>query len=145
MQSNDGPGHIPVSSRFLRISVPGVRLRGRSACDIRAPLRRGLKFFGVLPIPERVQESDPIANEAMIRPVSASRPVDVLRRSSDEIRRAAELLAEIAVDTAPHPGERLRTSLRLDRSPEEYEDQAARDATIAEAQRNFMSSLRTAR
>ena len=78
----------------------------------------------------------------MIRPVSATRPVDVLRQSSDEIRRAAALLAEITDDTAVHPGDRLQASLRFSPSPEKLEDQAARDATIAEAQRNFMTGLR---
>ncbi|MHB1328320.1 MAG: hypothetical protein ACYC2K_08975 [Gemmatimonadales bacterium] len=81
----------------------------------------------------------------MIRPVSATRPVDVLRRSSDEIRRAAELLAEIAGDTAPDPRDGMHASLRLGLSLEEFEDRAARDATIAEAQRNFMSGRRAIR
>lgn len=104
-----------------------------------------LKFLRRLPILEMVQEFDPIEYGAMIRPVSATRPVDVLRQSSDEIRRAAELLAEITDDTALHPGERFHPSLRLGLSAEDLEDQAARDATIAEAQRNFMSGLRVGR
>ncbi|MGE0442848.1 MAG: hypothetical protein AB7L66_06345 [Gemmatimonadales bacterium] len=77
----------------------------------------------------------------MIRPVSGTRPVDVLRQSSDQIRRAAELLAEITDETAAAPDDRFASQGRS-RSPETTAADVARDATILQAQRSFVAGLR---
>lgn len=78
----------------------------------------------------------------MIRPVSKSRPLrplEALRQSSDQIRKAADLLAEIANDT----GELDLPSARLpDPATEAYA--AERQATIQKAQRSFVAGLRLA-
>lgn len=80
----------------------------------------------------------------MIRPVSAARPVDVLRQSSDQIRRAAALLAEITDNTAASPDERYQSS-RLQILPAGGDEAAtAREATIRTAQRSFSAGLRMA-
>ena len=73
----------------------------------------------------------------MIRPVSASRPVDVLRQSSDQIRRAAELLAEITDETAAAPAGRYGALFPGDPAPDPADVQSAREATILKAQRSF--------
>lgn len=80
----------------------------------------------------------------MIKPISPSRPVDVLRQSSDQIRRAAALLAELTDETAPAAEDRYPArQLQL---PREEPDEAllARDATIRKAQRSFVAGLRLA-
>ena len=78
----------------------------------------------------------------MIRPVSAARPVDVLRRSSDQIRRAAEILAEISDETALETRDRFPGRVPSGHSPEVEERAAEREATIQRAQRSFASGLR---
>lgn len=77
----------------------------------------------------------------MLRPVSATRPVDVLRASSDQIRRAAELLAEITDDTATGPSSRF-AALFPGPIPGDEEAESARQATILQAQRSFAAGLR---
>ena len=80
----------------------------------------------------------------MIGPVSRSRPVDVLRQSSDQIRRAAALLAEIAEETSggrlePH---QVPPPSAPSAGAATGDEQAARDATILQAQRSFVAGLR---
>ena len=80
----------------------------------------------------------------MIRPVSGSRPVDVLRQSSDQIRRAAALLAEITDETADTPATRYAALFPGQVGPEAEELESAREATILQAQRSFAASLKLA-
>jgi hypothetical protein len=79
----------------------------------------------------------------MIGPVSSPRPIELLRASSDQIRRAADLLAEIAGETDPRRPAR-RASTRPAPDPADEADRAAEDRTrtILEAQRSFVASLR---
>lgn len=85
----------------------------------------------------------------MIRPVSASRPVDVLRQSSDQIRRAAALLAEITDETGDPPVSRYQTMVQGEPSATETDPESVREATILKAQRSFaalrLSQLRDRR
>lgn len=80
----------------------------------------------------------------MIRPVSGSRPVDVLRQSSDQIRRAAALLAEITDETADTPTTRSAALFPGQVGPEAEELESAREATILQAQRSFAAALKLA-
>ncbi len=77
----------------------------------------------------------------MIGPVSPSRPVDVLRQSSDQIRRAAAVLAEITEETTAERLERYGLAPAAPSSGPD-DDQAAREATIQQAQRSFVAGLR---
>ena len=78
----------------------------------------------------------------MLRPVTATRPVDLLRASSDQIRRAAEILADITDETAADHGARFATLFPGQISPEVEERANAREATIMQAQRSFAARLR---
>lgn len=78
----------------------------------------------------------------MLRPVSATRPVDLLRASSDQIRRAAEILAEITDDTATDHQGRFATLFPGQPTPDAEEKKAARESTIIQAQRSFATGLR---
>ncbi len=80
----------------------------------------------------------------MIRPVSATRPVDVLRQSSDQIRRAAALLAEITDETADAPAARYEALFPGQLGLDAEELQTAREATILQAQRSFAHGLKLA-
>jgi hypothetical protein len=78
----------------------------------------------------------------MIRPVSPTRqlrPLQALRTSSEQIRQAADLLAEIAgdADDLDLPSTRLK-----DPVAEAYAER--RKATILKAQRSFVAGLRLA-
>ena len=77
----------------------------------------------------------------MMLPVSsvrpAPRPVDLLRASSEQIRRAADLLAEIAGETeTPPPADPAPEAMEPD------ELRARHQRTILLAQRSFVASLR---
>ena len=80
----------------------------------------------------------------MIRPVSGTRPVDVLRQSSDQIRRAAALLAEITDETADTPATRYAALFPGQVGLEVEELETAREATILQAQRSFAAGLKLA-
>jgi hypothetical protein len=73
-----------------------------------------------------------------VAPVRPLRPAEALRHSSDQIRRAAEILADITADTAdlelppPRP------------APPVEKYSAASEATILKAQRSFVAGLRLA-
>lgn len=78
----------------------------------------------------------------MIRPVSPTRPLrplEALRQSSDQIRRAADILAEIADDTADVE---LPSARSPEATPDEYADQ--QQATILKAQRSCVAALKLA-
>jgi len=93
-----------------------------------------------MPILDRETYS-PARYEIMIPTVSPSRPVDLLRASSDQIRRAAEILAQIADETGPDLETRLaRAPVVPTVNPDEM--MAARQATIQQAQRSFVAGLR---
>lgn len=65
------------------------------------------------------------------------RPLDALRQSSDQIRRAADLLEEIASDTADLELPRgLASTARQDEAADQ------RQNTILQAQRSFVAGLR---
>lgn len=73
----------------------------------------------------------------MVRPTGfRGRPVEVLHSSSEQIRRLAELLAEVVAESAPAD------------PPEAPADQAghhlAADAAIRTAQRSFVTAMRLA-
>jgi hypothetical protein len=75
----------------------------------------------------------------MIRPVSPIRPLrplEALRSSSDQIRQAADVLADIASDTSDLD----LSSARMPLPPTEHA--AASAATILKAQRSFVARLR---
>ena len=75
----------------------------------------------------------------MIRPVSPTRPLrplEALRSSSDQIRQAADLLADIASDTSDLEVAVARLPLP------QTEHAAASAATILKAQRSFVAGLR---
>ena len=75
----------------------------------------------------------------MIRPVSMNRPVrplDALRANSEQMRKAAALLAELAEDTADLELPSARDTLPTDEARRKTE------ATILQAQRSFAASLR---
>ena len=74
----------------------------------------------------------------MTPPVS-SRPVDLLRASSDQIRRAAILIAQLTDDTASEVGS---TAELPPWTPPVDEMAAARETTIQQAQRSFVASLK---
>ncbi|MFN0178627.1 MAG: hypothetical protein ACKVZ0_07470 [Gemmatimonadales bacterium] len=71
----------------------------------------------------------------MHRPI---RPLDTLRVHSEQIRKAAALLAELAEDTADVELPSARGTLPTDEAVEN------REATILQAQRSFAASLRLA-
>jgi hypothetical protein len=78
----------------------------------------------------------------MIQPVSSA-PVDLLRASSDQIRRAAALLAQLTEDTAANLGERMDSSEPgWEGAPDESE--LSRQTTILKAQRSFAAGLKLA-
>ena len=79
----------------------------------------------------------------MIRPVSPSRPSDVLRASSDQIRRAAAMLTELANDTSPNALDRFAVATGDDDWPSDAE--ILRQNTILQAQRSFAAGLKLAR
>ena len=75
----------------------------------------------------------------MIRPVPGPRPVrplEALRQSSEQIRKAAELLADLADDTADLELPSAAATLSGDLARERLE------ATILQAQRGFAAGLR---
>ncbi len=77
----------------------------------------------------------------MIKPVSpvrSVRPLEALRQTSEQIRRAAEILADITADTADLELPSARPPLAGD----EYA--ATNEATIRKAQRSFAARLRVA-
>jgi hypothetical protein len=74
----------------------------------------------------------------MTLPVS-SRPVDLLRASSDQIRRAAILLAQLTEDTAG--GVASGPELPPWTGPVD-ESEAVRESTIQQAQRSFVAGLK---
>jgi hypothetical protein len=77
----------------------------------------------------------------MVPTVSSARPVDLLRASSDQIRRAAALLAQLTEDTAD-PADRLAV---IDTAAEAGDDRdIERQNTILKAQRSFVAGLRLA-
>ncbi len=80
----------------------------------------------------------------MIPTVSRIRPADVLRRSSDQIRNAAAILAQIADDTAGTDAERFGALFPGQLDPEVEELNTRRDSTIRIAQRSFSGRLRLA-
>lgn len=72
----------------------------------------------------------------MIRPVSPTRPLrplEALRQSSDQIRQAADILADLTADTAD-------LELPRARLPGTQQLAAATEATILKAQRSFVAS-----
>ena len=75
----------------------------------------------------------------MTPPVS-SRPVDLLRASSDQIRRAAILLAQLTEDTASEGGSTPEPPPWT--PPVDEAAAAARESTIQQAQRSFVASLK---
>lgn len=80
----------------------------------------------------------------MLPSVSAIRPVDVLRRNSDQIRRAAQILAEITDEAAEDHTGRFAV-LFPGQLPSEIEEMnALRQTTILKAQRAFSAGLRLA-
>ena len=79
----------------------------------------------------------------MIGPVTSPRPLELLRASSEQIRRAADLLAEISDETDPERRVRLAAARVAAGSAEEVEEgRAERLRTIEQAQRSFVASLR---
>jgi hypothetical protein len=73
----------------------------------------------------------------MVPPAPAGNPIDLLRLSSEQIRRAADLLSELAAETEL-PSDRGRDPSRLD-------DPAVRvEQTIRAAQRSLAAELRLA-
>jgi hypothetical protein len=74
----------------------------------------------------------------MILPVSSSRPVELLRTSSDQIRRAAAILAQISEETNPDLIPRLEAVEQLAEGASALE----RDTTIRAAQRSFAARQR---
>ena len=78
----------------------------------------------------------------MLKPAFPPRPVDLLRASSDQIRRAAELLADITDDTAVDRAGRFATLFPGQMTAEVEEREITRQATIVQAQRSFASALR---
>ena len=77
----------------------------------------------------------------MIPLVSGVRPVEVLRRSADQIRRTARILAEITDETAGTPAERFGVLFPGQLPPEVEEMTTLREATILQAQRSFSARL----
>jgi hypothetical protein len=74
----------------------------------------------------------------MIRPVSPTRParpVEALRQSSDQIRQAADVLADLIADTVDLDAEVPAAARIPARS-------AAAEETILKAQRSFVEGLR---
>lgn len=78
----------------------------------------------------------------MLPSVSAVWPVDVLRRSSDQIRRAARMLADITDEAAGDQAERFAVLFPGQVPLETEEINAYREATILKAQRAFSAGLR---
>ena len=78
----------------------------------------------------------------MLRPVSAARPVDLLRASSDQIRRAAEILADITDDTAADRSGRFASLFPGQSTLDVEEREMNRETTILQAQRSFSAGLR---
>ncbi len=78
----------------------------------------------------------------MLPNVSAVWPVDVLRRSSDQIRRAARILADITDESAEDRAERFAVLFPGQVPLEMEEMNAYRQATILTAQRAFSAGLR---
>ena len=75
----------------------------------------------------------------MIRTVSPGKPVELLRSSSEQIRRAAELLAEIADESELRP-----QATATPPGPDPGETAARREQVIRTAQRSFAAALRLA-
>lgn len=97
------------------------------------------RFLVAKPINDRDESANALASRPMIRPVSGPRPVrplEALRQSSEQIRKAAELLADLADDTADLELPSAAATLAGDLG------QARRDATILQAQRGFAAGLR---
>lgn len=67
-----------------------------------------------------------------------ARPLDTLRANSEQIRKAAALLAELAEDTADVELPSARGTLPTDEAVQN------REATILQAQRSFAAGLRLA-
>lgn len=65
----------------------------------------------------------------------------MLRRSSDQIRNAAAILAQIADDTAGSDAERFGSLFPGQLDPEVEERNIRREATIRIAQRSFSGRL----
>ncbi len=78
----------------------------------------------------------------MLRPVSSTRPVDLLRASSDQIRRAAEILADITDDTAADHTGRFASLFPGQSTVDVEEREINRQSTILQAQRSFAAGLR---
>jgi hypothetical protein len=78
----------------------------------------------------------------MLKPVSAARPVDLLHQSSDQIRRAALLVAEIVAESAPVHVVRGPVSQALPPAPPP-DLEPTREATILQAQRALAAELKT--
>ncbi len=80
----------------------------------------------------------------MLPSVSAIRPADVLRRSSDQIRRVAQILADITDEAAEDHAGRFAVLFPGQVPPDVEDINALRQSTILTAQRAFSASLRLA-
>jgi hypothetical protein len=78
----------------------------------------------------------------MLPTVSSPRPVDLLRASSDQIRRAVAMVAQLTEETAD-PSERLAMA-DVAAAGSDPALEAERQNTILTAQRSFAAGLRLA-